>query len=839
MVFSITALSAVAGDRATAVTGLRSVGFALHWLYPRAKNPRAGKGWSEAPVATLEELRASYQPDNNLGVRLGQPSLLLDGSYLHVIDIDIRVADQAAEAWARLSELLPGHASLPCVISGSGGESRHLYFTTAKPLFGRKLAVSDGKHRDAAGTWHYDWEIELFGTGKQVAMPPSIHPDTGLPYVWERPFDLEAFAVGDGPSIAPESIEAIGAIETSTYAYESRPPLTFEPGQLERDLDTLPIERIDDYADWIMLGQALHHQFGASTEGFDLWVKHSKRSTKFDGKDLLRKWRGFGRNRRQPVTMGTIRAWAQDARHAALVDQFDEGDADTADASGEDSETDEFEALLASSTPPATATSADSSDDAPALNWKSLLHLSEENEIKATLHNARLIVENDPRTVGVAAYNEFQNHLVQRAKPGKKPPARAKAAKPTVQLTGSTWELKDPVNGDIWTDDKDTSVRAMIEAPKPQGGYSIKMSDRDLRGAIDIAGRRNAFHPVREYLSKLKWDGVPRCETLFMDYLGAPDNAYIRNVARLFLIATVCRVHEPGHKFDFAVILEGIQGKRKSTFIGVLARNEKWFAELDGDFEDQKQMTEVMQGKWILEIPELGGFVKSDVRHIKAFISRQVDRCRLAYDRRAQDYHRQCTFVGSTNDDKYLKDDTGGRRFWPIECVVDEIDVERLEANMDQVWAEALVLYRAMRAARPKGTLPLYLQDDEAKGIADDLQENARQENAGDALAGQIGAWLDTPINSGNFDDDLDAAGQPLYRNEVCLLEIWVDCLGRDRGSYNHAMAQMLGGAIGKVGGWKHGGGLFSHPIYGRQRPYRRGGWAGHQRRLIATFKTT
>ena len=214
--------------------------------------------------------------------------------------------------------------------------------------------------------------------------------------------------------------------------------------------------------------------------------------------------------------------------------------------------------------------------------------------MKPTLHNLRLIVENDPWTRKVPAYNEFTQEIVQRGSPGVKSPRRAKAAKATLQLSGSSWSIRDRVNGDFWTEDKDNAIRALLEAPETQGGYGIKIPDRDLRAAIDIAGRENCFHPVRNYLSELVWDGRDRVETLFIDYLGAPDDAYHRHVARIMLVAAVTRVHEPGHKFDTAVILEGLQGKRKSTFISTLAKN--WFVELDGDVADTKQMVELMQG---------------------------------------------------------------------------------------------------------------------------------------------------------------------------------------------------------------------------------------------------
>ncbi|MBB5986005.1 VapE domain-containing protein [Sphingobium lignivorans] len=813
-------------------------GFAVHWLAPRSKRP-IKDNWSDIPVATLDALRASYRDGLNAGVRLGEPSQV-EGGYLHVLDVDIRVPDMVEEAMAKLLELFPDAMSFPSVISGSGGASRHLYFVTEKPFRSRRLAASAEKFRrfDKAqdkDVWSCEWEVELFGSGKQVVLPPSIHPNTGEPYRWERPFDLDMLDLGFGPLVSASHVEALGVVEDAAYAFEAVPPLDFKPGQMERDLDAIDVSDLH-YDDWIRLGQAIHHQMGGSQEGFDLWLHHTKRSKKYTGdrqdREMRRiKWRSFGRYRGRPVTMATIRQWAQDARAAAMaaeLDDLDDLDDDTAgsDDDAQSSKIDEeFADLLGVEADSLDDDDADEfdkadakapKDETPDLEWKSLLEITEEGGIKATLHNIRLLVANDVRFTGVMQFNEFTQEVVQRGVPGVKP-SRKKSAKPTLQLDGPSWSLRDNVNGDFWTEDKDNAIRSLIEAPKTQGGYSIKVSDRDLRAAIDITARKSAFHPVREYLNTLEWDGVPRLERLFVDYLGAPDDAYTRSVARLILTAGVTRVYEPGAKFDSAVILQGLQGKRKSTFISILAKS--WFAELEGEFEDARAMVEAMQGAWILEMPELGGFVRADVRHIKAFLSRRSDKVRLAYAKRAQEFHRQCIFFGSTNDFKYLKDDTGNRRFWPIVCEVDSIDTDRLEREVDQLWAEAVVHYREMRRIQPRGVLPLYLAEAEAQDIAARLQESARVETVEDAMAGQIEAWLDAPIRSGSIDGEDE--GQ--IRKETCLVEIWCEALERERKDYTQQNAQMLGRAMAKLSNWEAPGSFITFKKgIGRQRVYRR-----------------
>ncbi len=879
------------------VEDFRAAGFALHWLHPREKRP-IGDKWSEAPVLATAELLASYRRGNNLGVRLGELSMVA-GGYLHVLDLDIRAEGTAEETWAALAALLPGVdlRTLPVVQSGSGGESRHLYFITDKPFRSKRLWTSPGKHRQTKGgneVWSYDAEIELFGTGKQVAMPPSIHPETGKPYIWLREFDFAVLDLGIGPFVPSSAIEKLAVAEHATYEFETREPLTFTDGQLERHLDAIPVSDLH-YDDWIKLGQALHHQFGGSDAGFDLWVLHTKRSSKFGIKQTpaqqLRemrrvKWKSFGRYRGKPVTMASVIEWAKDARIADLRASFDDEDDCEAPAGSTKEigqkpsisaaltrpvateEIDDIDAIGGDSPPaaePATsmfddilggdeaadadAVEEDDEDDIDAIganrpvkgqtkavagDWISLLDITEDKgAIKPHLHNLKIIVANDPRLAGLPQLNEFTQETVQRTPPGRRQNNRRNAAKQAQQLEGRIWNVRDTRNGELWSDDRDFAIRSILEAPGTQGGYGIKVSDRDLKAAIVLSANASAFHPVREYLESVAWDGTARVDTLFTDYVGAPNNAYSRSVSRMMLVAAVTRIFEPGHKFDFAVILEGLQGKRKSTFIKTLGKH--WFGELNADWTDSKQLIEQMQGKWIMEIPELSGLGRADVRGIKAFISTEKDRARLAYARRAGEFPRQCIFIGSTNDREYLKDDTGGRRFWPMMCTAGEINIALLEQNVDQLWAEALVIYRSMRTAQPYGTLPLYLADQEAQITAARLQEAKRVESADDATAGRIAEWLSQPIVTGSLDDDYDAEGKPVYRNETCLVELWTDCLGNDMKSYGQAAAQQLGRAMRLVPDWDlctMASGRKQFPKHGRQRFYSRFGDRGYLERM-------
>jgi predicted P-loop ATPase len=204
------------------------------------------------------------------------------------------------------------------------------------------------------------------------------------------------------------------------------------------------------------------------------------------------------------------------------------------------------------------------------------------------------------------------------------------------------------------------------------------------------AAAYNAFHPVHDYLNGLKWDGKPRVDELFVKYCGAKDTVYHRAVAKCMMIAAVARVMQPGCKFDQIVVLEGAQGIGKSTFIQKLAVKKEWY--VDVQIETQGKSTiEIMRGKLIGEVSELEFNRRSDVNAIKAFLSKMEDRHRMAYQTYAEDFPRQFILIGTLNpegDGGYLKDTTGNRRWWPVECG-NHIDTDGLEIELDQIWAEA------------------------------------------------------------------------------------------------------------------------------------------------------
>lgn len=209
--------------------------------------------------------------------------------------------------------------------------------------------------------------------------------------------------------------------------------------------------------------------------------------------------------------------------------------------------------------------------------------------------------------------------------------------------------------------------------------------------AATVACRANSFHPIRDYLKGLKWDGTPRVQRIFSEMFGVEDTEYSRRVAEIFFVSCVQRIFEPGCKSDYMLILEGDQGFLKSTFFDVLAG--QWFSDsMPGDV-NSKDAAQHLRGKWIIEVAELSAMRKAESNDMKKFIARRIERYRPAYGREEVEEPRQCIFAGTTNEEGYLKDDTGNRRYLPL-AARKRLDKDALVACRDQLWAEAVQMFR-------------------------------------------------------------------------------------------------------------------------------------------------
>ncbi|WP_085630742.1 VapE domain-containing protein [Pseudomonas sp. R16(2017)] len=293
--------------------------------------------------------------------------------------------------------------------------------------------------------------------------------------------------------------------------------------------------------------------------------------------------------------------------------------------------------------------------------WKDLLARGDSGALIAHMQNVELILANDERWAGVISFSAFSSKIVKlRAAP----------------YGGGT--------GD-WADIDDMRVMKWLAQQ-----YNLRVKASHVIEAVSVVAHDHAFHPVRQYLRKLEWDRVPRLESWLTDIMGVKATDYSAKVGKRWMLSAVARVMKPGCKADSVMILEGAQGAGKSTAMSVIGG--EWFMDTPFALGD-KDGFQAIRGKWIVELGELDSFNKAESTKAKQFFSASTDTYRESYGRRTMDVPRQCVFVGTTNQDEYLKDATGNRRYWPVACT--KVDLELLRSIRDQLWAEAVFCYDA------------------------------------------------------------------------------------------------------------------------------------------------
>lgn len=433
-------------------------------------------------------------------------------------------------------------------------------------------------------------------------------------------------------------------------------------------------------------------------------------------------------------------------------------------------------------------------DDAEIDNsWTKKLRYGPKGKLLSTIENVLTILENDYFLKDRLAYNDFSNRAIVL---GKLP-----------------WSKE--INRD-WKDEDDSGLRHYIEKV-----YDITAANK-IFDALVICFRNKTYHPVREYFSNLKWDGVPRLETLLSDYLGAEDNCYTRAVIKKHLTAAVARIMRPGVKYDTMLVLSGPQGIGKSSFVRLLGGD--WYNDSLTTVSG-KEAYEQLQGSWLIEMGELTATKKADIEAVKMFLSKTEDIYRVAYGRRTSRFARQCVFFGTSNDKEFLRDKTGNRRFWPVDVGVQKCTkniFEDLEKERNQIWAEAYSLYKAGEK--------LYLEGPELEEAIKQQEEHSEE----NAKTGLVLEYLDTLlpenwyeldmyerrtfINGGEFSDTYEAT---MIRTKISVIEVWCELFNGDPKQLGPLQSREINDILRSLSGWERAkSGLRFGTVYGTQRAY-------------------
>lgn len=428
-----------------------------------------------------------------------------------------------------------------------------------------------------------------------------------------------------------------------------------------------------------------------------------------------------------------------------------------------------------------TATTTPATDSATDSNWQDALDIDKQGKVKDTLGNLAAILTNDPRLHDIA-YNIHRSGIDIR-----------KAADGSTTLP---WMQIKPG----WNESDLGALQIYLERV-----YSLYTPTKLKSILLTVAAMR-AYHPIRDYIKSLPaWDGVSRVEELFITYLGSPDTAYTRAVARKMMVAAVARVYQPGVKFDSVVVLNGPQGMGKSSFFAKLGG--PWFSDslTIGDMRD-KAAPEKLQGYWILELGELAGLKKVDVETVKAFITRQDDKFRHSYGYSVEDHPRQCIIVGSTNNsDGFLRDITGNRRFWPVSCSTNSPKKPWEVAEIvPQLWAEAYQLYLKNEPLFLTPELERMASAEQTAALETDVREGMIAEYLEKLLPDD---WdtMDLPQRRGFLRDDAFTGGNrtgTVKRTTVSAVEVWAECFGKDPSTIKRSDTYDIFGMLMKIGGW-------------------------------------
>lgn len=695
---------------------LFALGAAVHWIKPNSKAP-VKAGWSGPTRDEWETLTADYRKGYGLGVRLGESSDLGSG-FLANVDIDIKSSDprHRKEALQFVEKKFPGLLhSAPTVKTGYG---LRLFVKTAEPLRSGKLgasneeckaymptaevnrrqkaAVAEGRFTaaelEAGWRLRSAWEVEFMSTGKQVVLPPSIHPETKKPYLWERPFTSAA----DIPMVRLDDME-IRINGRPKGVYGTTFVRNFKPVTVDLVGSTLPNRIVD----MILTGLGVTDRSAALYGATCAMLRH-----KFSDIEILSVLTDrdtflgeVAYEHRGTDSRASAAGWVRDYTLAKAKEELDAAAAFTSEVS-----------VTPTLERPEDVT-AQETELTGSTAWESKLvrgGANGEGPPKPTLANLLLVLRN---AVGSDLFK--RDEFAFREFYGRDAP-----------WVGGK-------KGKALTDDDTVNLKEWVAK-----NYRFEISQNIINEAMTIIATANAYHPIREMLEALPpWDGIPRIDTWLKSHFEArgPDE-YLAQVFRKWLVASVTRTYIPGYKFDWMLLLEGKQGSGKSSFGSNLFGEEYC---LDGLPKlNDKDAALGLQGIRCVEFGELDQMRRNEVETVKAFVTRCSDKVRPPFGKRWVESRRQCVFFGTTNKDEYLKDDTGNRRFIPVE--VGQLDWDQLARDKNQLWAEALFIYK-------NGLEPSLYLEDEARTHAEKKQLDKMVTDESDVMLDELRDYFARP----------------------------------------------------------------------------------------------
>ena len=536
-------------------------------------------------------------------------------------------------------------------------------------------------------------------------------------------------------------------------------------GRLEGALQVLAPEAYDE---WVQVGMGLKHALGDS--GFRLWDYWSSKSAKYPGtQDLERKWSSFGSDgggitEATVFKMATAAGW-KPPRAKKPAARASAPATPAAAAEGISTPSMGFAGEGGAERGPAPPAEGSERKKPARQAWAEALK-NDRNGPADCRENVFLLLTQHPELQGLVGWDEFAHRVMKLRQPPWDSPA-------------GEWLPQDDYSLGLWL---------------MQGiGMTIK-SESTLVAGVGMAAWSARFHPVLQYLAALPaWDGVERLPFWLSDCLGADDSTYTRLIGTWFVMGMVQRVTNPGCQMDYMLVLEGLQGRRKSTALATLMPLRDWFADTPMRLGDKDSMLS-LAGKWLVEMGELASLSRAETEEIKQYVTSRVDRVREPFARRFVDRPRSCVFGGTTNQGEYFKDPTGARRFWPVHCngvaqCDGGIDLAKLAEWRDQLFAEAVARLanadpEVARHYPTREESELYLQpEQEKREIADPWFE-------------RLAVWLDSGTKFGESMDEVREV------ESFTSHDLLTKCIGvpMDRIDGARQMSTRIGIAMHKLG---------------------------------------